>query len=521
METLTGLNKNPHSDVPYIQMKNIWKRFPGDVVANQGINLDLYKGEVHALLGENGAGKSTLMNILAGIYRPDAGEIVIDGKKVDIRTPRSATDLGIGMVHQHFKLVDNLTVAENISLGWDETPWHTSREGLAARLETVASGLGFSIDPKAEVWQLSVGEQQRAEILHVMSRGAQVIIMDEPTAVLTPIESEELFSAMREMVSRGQIVVFISHKLTEVLEVSDRVTVLRRGKNADSRLISECDRQVLADMMVGRKFSFKTPVKKMVNRSTVLEITNIEAQNDRELPALRGVDLKVKRGEILGIAGVSGNGQKELAEVLTGLRPVQKGKIVLEGKNLTGSPPILFAEAGIGHIPGDRKDMGLFQWEDLTHNAILREYRNPPIRKGIWLMWKVAEQFTKELIKKADIRAHYEVPVGILSGGNQQKLLVHREIGLATSLLVTSSPTRGLDVAATEEVRTALLTHKERGCAVILISEDLDEILLMSDRIAVMFEGKIMGVLTANEATSERIGLMMGGVLELEEKARE
>lgn len=508
----------PANDVARVQMSNIWKRFPG-VVANQGINLELKAGEVHALLGENGAGKTTLMNILAGIYRSEAGEILVDGNRVDIRSPKQATELGIGMVHQHFKLVDNLTVAENVCLGWDAAPWHTSREGLAARLQPIAADLGFDFDPQAEIWQLSVGEQQHAEILQVMSRGVRVIIMDEPTAVLTPVEADELLTALRDLVARGHTVVFISHKLSEVLDVSDRVTVLRKGQNVATRLTSECDRQILAEMMMGRRILFQSPKKKTFQRPVILELRDVEALNDRELPALRGIDLEVRQEEILGIAGVSGNGQKELAEVLTGLRSTQSGSIHIDGIDLTGCPPQRYARAGVGHVPGDRIDMGLFPWESLTHNAILREYKNPPIRRGMRLMWRAAEEFTKELIKKADIRAYYKVPISTLSGGNQQKLLVNREIDLATSLLVAVYPTRGLDVAATEAVRSDLLDHQDRGCAVIFISEDLDELLLMSDRIAVMFEGRIMDVLTAHEATYERIGLLMGGVLDMEETA--
>ena len=493
-----------------IQMVDIWKRFPG-VIANQGINLDLKAGEVHALLGENGAGKSTLMNILSGIYRPDAGKILIDGVQVDFRSPKQAAEHGIGMVHQHFKLVDNFTVAENVCLGWDVAPWHTSRKGLVNHLKPVAEDLGFDFDPKCEIWQLSVGEQQRAEILHVMAKGVNVLIMDEPTAVLTPMETEELFAVMRSMVARGHTVVFISHKLSEVLAVSDRVTVLRKGQNIATRLTSECDQQILAELMVAKRMKFKQQQKRESRSPIIVKVRDIEALNDRGLTALKNIDLDIRQGEILGIAGVSGNGQKELAEVLTGLRPTQKGSIHINGSDLTGGNPREFALVGVGYVPGDRKDMGLFAWETIMHNAILREYRDPPIRRGARLSWKAAERYTKELIQKADVKAYYKAPVGILSGGNQQKLLVNREIDLATSLLVAVYPTRGLDVAATDSVREDLVNHKDRGCGVIMVSEDLDEILLMSDRIAVMFEGGIMAILSSQEASYEKIGLLMGG----------
>jgi simple sugar transport system ATP-binding protein len=505
----------PASDQVRIQMVDIWKRFPG-IIANQGINLDLKAGEIHALLGENGAGKSTLMNILSGIYRPDAGKILIDGEKVDFRSPKQAAERGIGMVHQHFKLVDNFTVAENVCLGWDIAPWHTSRKRLAGRLKLIGDELGFSFDPQSEIWQLPVGEQQRAEILHVLAKGVSVLIMDEPTSVLTPLETKELFAAMRSMVARGQTVVFISHKLSEVLEVSDRVTVLRKGQNIATRLTSDCDHQILAELMVAKRMKFRQQQKRESRSPIIVKIRDIEALNDRGLLALKNIDLDIRQGEILGIAGVSGNGQKELAEVLTGLRPTQQGSIHINGSDLTGCSPSEFAQAGVGYVPGDRADMGLFSWETIMHNAILREYRDTPIRRGARLDWKAAERYTKELIQKADVKAYYKAPVGILSGGNQQKLLVNREIDLATSFLVAVYPTRGLDVAATDSVREDLVNHKDRGCGVIMVSEDLDEILLMSDRIAVMFEGRVMAIFSSQEASYEKIGLLMGGeVLEV------
>ena len=498
-------------EMPSVQMRNIWKRFPG-VIANHGINLELYAGEVHTLLGEIGAGKTTLMNILAGGYPPDEGEILVDGVKVDIRSPRSAIDLGIGMVHQHFRLIDTMTVAENVYLGWDNAPWHISRKDLARRLEKYTADLGFAVDPKAEIWQLSVGEQQRAEILRSLVRGAKILILDEPTAVLTPSEADELFVAIRKLKAKGHTVVFISHKLNEVLEISDQVTILRGGENVVTRRTDECNQLQLAHWMVGKQMEFRCFTKNDHPGPVVAEMRQVNALNDRKLPALKDINLAVRRGEILGIAGVSGNGQTELAEVMTGMRPSQSGSIWIEGINLTGRSARQYSEVGEGHIPEDRNGMGLFPTLSLTHNAILREYINPPIRKGMRLDNKTAEQRARKLIQLGDVRTpDIHVLASSLSGGNQQKLLVRREIEISSHLLVAVHPTRGLDIGATEDVRCALIEHRDAGNALILISEDLDEILMMSDRIAVMYEGRIVGVFTSLEANRDEIGLLMGG----------
>jgi simple sugar transport system ATP-binding protein len=494
-----------------VLMRDIWKRFPG-VVANKGLDLELRVGEVHALLGENGAGKTTLMNILAGIYRADEGEIWIGGEQVEIRSPVHAINLGVGMVHQHFRLVDDLTVAENVHLGWKETPWHISRNKLGSRLEAITAELKYQMDPNAQIWQLSVGEQQRVEILKVLARGARVLILDEPTAVLTPNEVRDLFRAVRAMADQGRTVVFISHKLDEVLEVSDRVSVLRGGERVALKPTSECEHRMLARLMVGEDVVFRSPEKMGEPGAPILEVKGISALNDRRLPALREVDLKVKQGEILGIAGVAGNGQRELAEVLTGLRPIEQGAILIEGEEKTGRSPLEFARAGVGHIPEDRVGKGLFLILPVTHNAILRKYREPPIRNGIRLLKEAAARFAEGLVERADVRLpHVGVPVRNLSGGNQQKLLTRREIEIASRLLVAVHPTRGLDVAATEDVRHALVEHRNNGNAVLLISEDLDEILLLSDRIAVMFDGRIVGLFDIGDAIREDIGLLMGG----------
>ena len=503
--------KSSIGDPAFIEMRSIWKHFPG-VVANKGINLQLRAGEVHALLGENGAGKTTLMNILAGVYQADEGEIWIDGQPVEIRSPAHAIGLGVGMVHQRFRLVDNLTVAENIHLGWKGTPWHVSRDRLSRRLEAIAAELDYQVDPNAQIWQLSVGEQQRVEILKALARGARLLILDEPTSVLTPIETRELFRAIRTMTEKGRTVVFISHKLDEVLEVSDRVSVLRQGERVVTKPTSECDHLMLARLMVGQDIVFRGHERRGAPGSPILKMEGVSALDSRGLPALREVDLEVRRGEILGIAGVAGNGQRELAEVLTGLRPVKRGRILVEGTEKTGSSPFQFARAGVGHIPEDRLGMGLFAKLSVAHNAILKTYREPPIRKGMRLLKEAETQFAAGLVERADVRVpNVRVPVGNLSGGNQQKLLTRREIEIASRLLVAVHPTWGLDVAATEAVRRALVEHRNNGTGVLLISEDLDEILLLSDRIAVMFGGRIVGMFDSAEASREDIGLLMGG----------
>jgi len=498
-------------EAPMAEMHNIWKRFPG-VVANMGVNLELRVGEVHALLGENGAGKTTLMNILSGLYRPDAGEIRIEGRKVDIGSPVGAIQLGVGMVHQHFRLVDDMSVAENIHLGWSDAPRFISQRLLARRVRAVAEELDFQVDPDARISQLSVGEQQRVEILKVLARGARVLILDEPTSVLTPTEAAELFKVLREMAATGRGVIFISHKLDEVLQVSDRVSVLRGGRNVGTKPISECSSRSLARMMMGEEVAVESRKKTGSPGSIVLKLRGVRATNDRGLPALKDVDLTVRCGEILGIAGVAGNGQRELAEVVTGLRPLAGGEARLEGDDLRGQAPSHLSQIGLGHIPEDRLGMGLFPSLSVLHNAILREYRNPPLRRGLRLVREAAARAASGLVERAGVRvAHLGVPVSNLSGGNQQKLVIRREMEIASRLLVAVHPTRGLDVGATEDVRRALVNHRNNGVAVLLISEDLDEILFLSDRIAVMFGGRIVGIMDIGDANREDIGLLMGG----------
>jgi simple sugar transport system ATP-binding protein len=453
-------------------MQGIWKTFPG-VVANKSVDLDLRAGEVHALLGENGAGKTTLMNVLSGLYRPDEGTILLEGKEVHFRSPSQAIAAGVGMVHQHFRLVEKLTVAQNIHLGWDETPRFLSSADLVARTNDICSEYGLHVDPQAKIWQLSVGEQQRVEILRVLARGARVLILDEPTAVLTPSEATELFRVMRSLADSGCALVFISHKLDEVLEVSDRVTVLRRGSRVVTCPTSGCDQRYLAGLMVGEDVIARPQERLRLEGATVLELRGALALSDRGLPALKDVGLSLKAGEIVGVAGVSGNGQSELAQVLTGLRGLQRGTILFEGNDITGQPARRFAGLGIGHIPEDRLGVGLVPEASVAYNAVLREYAAPPISKGF--------------------------------------RLDRREMRIGSRLVVAVHPTRGLDVAATEAVRQTLVEHRNRGCAVLLISEDLDEVLVMSDRVLVMYEGRFVGDFDAGSAERETIGLLMGG----------
>lgn len=499
------------SEAGLVEMHGIWKQFPG-VIANRAIDLELDAGEVHALLGENGAGKSTLMHILSGIYRPDAGTIHLAGKLVNFRSPAQAIAAGIGMVHQHFRLVETLTAAENIHLGWNETPWQTSGKVLCERTEKLCAEFGLHVDPEARIWQLSTGEQQRVEILRALSRGARVLILDEPTSVLTPQEADELFVAVRALAKSGRSVVIISHKLEDVLAVSDRVTVLRSGRVVAHRKTAECDQHTLATLLIGEELVSRLKRTELEPGKPVLEVRDISARSDRGLLGLRDLSLTIREGEILGVAGVAGNGQAELAQVLTGLRPLVNGSIVIDGVNLSGNSPERYVAYGVGHIPEDRTGMGLVIGLSVTDNAILREYKKTPIANGPYVDWREAVRFAKNLVQQASVLVpNTRVQVRHLSGGNQQRLLAGRETRIASRLLVAVHPTQGLDIAATEELRRVLMEHRNRGSAILLISEDLDEVLLMSDRIAVMYCGRIAGEFDAAHADREKIGLLMGG----------
>jgi len=488
------------------------KRFPG-VVANDHVDFEVRSGEIHALLGENGAGKSTLMKILYGMYRPDAGEILIDGERVRFRSPLDAIRRGIGMVHQHFMLVEPFTVAENVALGLPSSRrFVNDLDRVAARIRELAELYGFKVDPGAYIWQLSVGEQQRVEILKVLYRGASVLILDEPTAVLTPQEVEGLFRTLRRMKEEGHAIVFISHKLKEVLSISDRITVLRGGRVVGTIPAADATREELARMMVGREVVFRLERPEVEPGEVMLEIRDLWAMGDRGVPALRGVDLEVRAGEIVGLAGVSGNGQRELAEVIVGLRRPTRGRVQIGGTDVTGWPPAELIKLGLSYIPEERMRDGGVPEFSVEDNLVLKDHPFRPFSRGIFLNFPEIARYAERLIGDFDIRTpSRRTPLKSLSGGNIQKLILARELSRSPKVLIAAQPTRGLDVSATEYVRRRILEQRERGTATLLISDDLDEILSLSDRIAVIYEGRIMGVVRTEEADIEELGLMMAG----------
>ncbi len=495
-----------------VVMKQIVKRFPG-VLANDRVDFDLRRGEIHALLGENGAGKSTLTNILAGLYRADQGEIIIEGKHADIGSPRDAIEYGIGMIYQHFMLVPSQTVTENIILGLKEPRFMLNLPQAEKRVEELSKQFGLKVDPRAHVWQLSVGEQQRVEILKMLYRGARVLILDEPTAVLTPIEARELFATLKSMTAQGRSVIFISHHLDEILEIADRVTVMQKGRVTAAGVSPEgMTKNDLARLMVGREIVFALDKKQIEPGDTVLKVEHVRALNDRGLPALREISFEVRANEILGIAGVAGNGQRELSQVITGLRSIVSGRIYLGAYDLTDKSPGEIHELGVGHVPEDRLGTGLASGLSVMYNLILRRYKDTPIAQGISINWGTARKVSENLVTTFEISTPgVDTRVGTLSGGNTQKVILAREISTRPDLLVAVHPTRGLDVGATEAVQKLLLQQREAGAAVLLISEDLDELLAVSDRIAVIFDGQIIGEMPTAEADIEKIGLLMAG----------
>jgi simple sugar transport system ATP-binding protein len=496
--------------VPVVSMSGIVKRF-GDLVALAGVDVDLHAGEIHALLGENGAGKTTLMNILSGFLKPDEGSIVIRGTPAVIRSPRAATALRIGIVHQQFRLVRSMTVAENLHIGWSRTPRLAAKPALNRLAQALADQFGLSIDPSARIWQLSVGEQQRVAILRTLAWGAQVIILDEPTAALAPIETRALLQLMRQLARDGRTVVFISHKLTEVLDASDKVTVLRAGHRVATLPISQCDERILARSMVGSDVVLQINRTRHKPGDEVLAVTGVSAYNDRGLMSLRDVSLSVRAGEIVGIVGVAGNGQRELAEVVTGMRRPAQGAVLVEGRQLR-SQTLAHIEAGVGHVPENRDQDGLLLDESLVTSAILRTYRKYPIRRRGFFDRRSARVFARGLLERARVTAlRPSAPVRHLSGGNRQRLLVQREMEHATKLIVASHPTAGVDVSATRAVWRTLLECRERDLGILLISEDLDEVLSLSDRVLVMYDGRIVGAFAGDRLDREAIGLLMGG----------
>ncbi|MDR3231651.1 MAG: ABC transporter ATP-binding protein [Synergistaceae bacterium] len=497
---------------PLVEMRGITKRFSG-VTANSDVNFSVEAGEVHALLGEHGAGKSTLMNVLYGLYAPDGGRIFVAGRPVTFRSPRDAIAAGIGMVHQNFMLVQTLTVWENMILGLKGTPFVLPGKKIQNRIAGISEQYGLEIDPRAAVWQLSTGERQRVAILQMLYRNARVLILDEPTAVLTHQEAGRLFRTIRRMTEEGHGVVFISHKMNEVMNETRRVTVLRGGKNAGAAMTAETTGEALAEMMMGRKVPLDLYRKPMRAGPAVFEADDLRALNDRGLDAVGGLSFHLRQNEILGVAGIAGNGQRELCEALVGLRALTGGTVRMGGANLTNASPRRFVDRGVRYIPGDRRGVGMAPGMDISSNAILRRYWSKPVASGAFIDWKRSEKLSRQIIRDFNVSAPSpRTPVRNLSGGNLQKFLMGRELSDSPKVVIVMHPTWGLDVAATRYVREQLLAQREAGAAILLISEDLDELLALSDRLAVLYRGRFMGILAEPEGVPpEKIGLMMAG----------
>jgi len=500
-----------------VEMKGIVKRFPG-VLASDHVDFDLREGEIHALLGENGAGKSTLMNVLAGLYKQDAGIIKIKGEQAEFSSPRDAINAGIGMVHQHFMLVPSQTVTENILLGLDEPRFFMNLNEYDKKIADLGDKYGLKVDPRAKIWQLSVGEQQRVELLKMLYRGAQVLVMDEPTAVLAPTEIDGMFDTLRSMVAQGKSIIFISHKLQEVTAIADRVSVLRRGVATASGVEAKgVSRQELAKLMVGRDVVFFVDKKPSKPGKLILDVKDVHAQNDKGLSSLNGVSLNVRTGEIVGIAGVAGNGQIELSQVIAGMRKCSQGEVTLDGDKVSNRDTLYGIQHGMSYVPEDRNHVGSSPNLSVTDNVIMKNYRKPPISKGSMLDMNAATNFAKELKEAYDIVVPtVNTPVRLLSGGNLQRVILAREISGHPNFMVAVQPTRGLDVGAIEGVHRLLLTQREAGAAVLLISEELEELLALSDRVYVIYEGRIMGEVEvggdeSDESLIEAIGQMMTG----------
>lgn len=509
-----------------IEMLGIRKEFSG-FVANDNITLQLKQGEIHALLGENGAGKSTLMNVLFGLYEPDGGEIRVRGQKEVINNPNKANELGIGMVHQHFMLVDKFTVAENIILGKEPNKLGVIEKKKAIEeIQEISDRYGLRVDPNAVIRDISIGMQQRVEILKTLYRGADILIFDEPTAVLTPQEINELIQIMRALIKEGKSIILITHKLKEIMDVCDRVTVIRRGKGMGTVNVSGTNPQELANMMVGREVVFTTEKKPASPGKNVLEIKDLIVKESRGVESVRGLNLTVRAGEIVGIAGVDGNGQSELIQAISGLTKVTNGTIRLNGEPIENRKPRKITETGLGHIPEDRHKHGLVLEMTVGENIALQTYYKKPISSKGFLNHKVMYEFARELIDEFDVRTSSEyVPAKALSGGNQQKAIIAREISRDPDFLIAAQPTRGLDVGAIEFIHRRLIEQRDRGKAVLLMSFELDEIMNVSDRIAVIYEGKIVAIVKPEETTEQELGLLMAGSrkeqVETEEKVHE
>jgi simple sugar transport system ATP-binding protein len=494
-------------------MLNIRKEF-GNFVANDNITLQLRKGEIHALLGENGAGKSTLMNVLFGLYQPEAGEIRVRGEKVNITSPNVANDLGIGMVHQHFMLVQNFTVTENIILGAEpRTGIKIDRASAREKVRQISEQYGLAVDPDAKIEDISVGMQQRVEILKTLYRGADILIFDEPSAVLTPQEIKELIQIMNRLIAEGKSIILITHKLKEIMEVADRCTTIRRGKYIGTVDIDETMTQSrLAEMMVGREVNFNAEYSKATPQELVLDIKNLVVKDGRGIKAVDGLNLDIRAGEIVGIAGIDGNGQTELIEAITGLRKADSGEIFLNNKSIKNLKPRKVTESGVGHIPQDRHKHGLVLDYSIGHNMVLQTYYKQPYSKAGIMNYKQVMEKAKTLIEKFDVRTPSpETFARALSGGNQQKAIIAREVDRSPDLLIAAQPTRGLDVGAIEFIHEQLVLEREKGRAVLLISFELEEILQVSDRIAVLYEGKTVAFLDPKETNEIELGFLMAG----------
>jgi len=504
---------NSQVRIQEVRMEGIVKRFPG-VLANNHVDFDIRAGEIHALLGENGAGKSTLVRQLYGLYRPDEGKILIDGREHQFSSPQDAIEAGIGMIHQHFMLVPSLTVVENVALGLKSSRgFSLDLDRVEKRIQQLCQQYGLKVDPQAYVWQLSVGEQQRVEIVKALYRGADLLILDEPTAVLTPQEVDDLFKTFRQMAQSGHSLIFISHKLHEVLSISNRVTVLRDGQVVGGCPTEGATRAGLAQMMVGRPVILQYDRAPLKAGPVVLDVRDLYARSDRGGDALNGITFSLRAGEILGLAGVSGNGQRELAECLAGLRPVRQGKIAFNGREIHRASPAERIAAGQSYIPEERMREGAIREFSVADNFVLEDHHRKPYAHGIFLDFQAIHAQTRAAVDDYSVKTPgLDTPIKNLSGGNIQKLILARELARQPQVLIAAQPTRGVDIGASEYIHRRLLQQREAGMATLLISEDLDEIRALSDRIAVIYEGQMIAIVDNQSATLEQLGLWMAGV---------
>jgi simple sugar transport system ATP-binding protein len=498
--------------IPLVEMRGITKHFPG-TLANDSINFQLHKGEVHALLGENGAGKTTLMNILSGLYRPDSGQIFVGGETMAFNSTRDAIRAGIGMVHQQFSLVDNLTVAENVILGIKLPGGRLNMKEIEKKLSQLGEEYSLKVNPTAFIWQLSAGEQQKVEILKLIFRDIKVLIMDEPTSVLTPQEALSLSMTIRRFASIGKGILYITHKLNEVMDAADRVTILRAGRNVATVNKTDIDEKKLSKLMVGKEISISYYPDRLQSTSEILlQINNLNVVGDRQIRVIKDFSITVHSGQLVGLAGIAGNGQKELAEAIAGLRPIESGHLIIGGEDLTGKSSREIIDAGLSLIPEDRLETGLIPRLKLMDNSILKCYRTSTFSRKGFIKWREATKYLSNLIDKFAIKVSGQNDeVWKLSGGNKQRLLLAREISSNPKIIIAAHPTSGLDIQAQTDIENLLMNQRNQGAAILLISEDLDEIMAIADRIVVIFEGRIMGEADANELTKEEIGLMMMG----------